>query len=333
MRAPDVQETVEDGVENVAEPGAEREVGRPVAGGGRCAVLIVTYQSARHIGSLLDGLDRARDDGLELDVLVVDNGSTDATASIVRSRPGIAFAATGGNVGYAAAINIGMKLLDRQLPLLILNPDVVPAPGAVRALLADMASTCAGVVVPRIEDRNGHLYQSLRNEPSVARAFVDALLGRRAALLPVGASQIVWDRRVYDKPVDVQWATGAALMVAPDCREAVGDWDDAFFLYSEETDFFRRARDGGWRVRYIPAAVVRHEGGGSGTSDGLYALMVVNAVRYVAKYHGGAATAAYASALAIHQVVRLSRPQARLAVKALFSGRARRGLPGPVRAG
>jgi GT2 family glycosyltransferase len=311
--------------------GAEHEVRVAVAGNARCAVLIVTYQSARHIGALLDGLDRARDEGLLLDVVVVDNASTDATASIVRSRRGVTLAASGGNVGYAAAINVGMRLIEPQLPLLILNPDVLPAPGAIRALLADLASTRAGVLVPRIEDLKGDLYPSLRNEPSVVRAFVDALLGRRAALLPIGASQIVWDRRVYDAPADVQWATGAAVMVAPDCRNAVGGWDDTFFLYSEETDFFRRARDLGWRVRYVPSAVVRHEGGGSGTSDGLYALMVVNAVRYVAKYHGRAATAGYACAVAIHQLVRLRRPQARVAVKALFSGRARGGLPGPVR--
>ena len=75
----------------------------------------------------------------------------------------------------------------------------------------------------------------------------------------------------------------------------------------------------GFRVLYEPAAVVRHIGGGSGTSDGLYALWAVNTVRYYRRYHARPASAIFALEAALHQLLRGRRPGARLALRALLS--------------
>jgi N-acetylglucosaminyl-diphospho-decaprenol L-rhamnosyltransferase len=110
----------------------------------------------------------------------------------------------------------------------------------------------------------------------------------------------------------------------------VGRWDERYFLYSEETDFLRRVRGAGMQVRFDPAAVVRHIGGGSGTSEGLYALCAINSVRYYRRYHARPATLAFAMMVALHQLLRARRPEARLALRALMFPTARASLPQPV---
>jgi GT2 family glycosyltransferase len=301
---------------------------RRVAGGHACSVIIVTYQSANHIGALLEALGHERDDGLDVEALVVDNSSSDATASIVGEHEWVTFIPSGGNLGYAAAINIGVRQTEPDRPVFILNPDLVLTPGALRTMLSALDSPNLGAVVPQIHDADGALYPSLRNEPTIARAVVDAALGRLAEKLPSTLSGVIWDPRAYQQDRAVDWATGAALLLDRRCLESVGDWDESFFLYSEETDYCHRLREAGWQVGYLPSAVVHHEGGGSGASDGLYALMVVNSVRYFAKHHGRVATSGYSAAVTLHQLLRAHRPAQRLALRALVSRRVRRSLPG-----
>lgn len=289
--------------------------------------LIVTYQSAAHIGGLLHVLRREAT-GLDLEVLVVDNASHDDTERIVRRFDDVTFVSSGGNLGYAAAINVGSRLVDTQRALIILNPDLELFPGALVALL-DGVRPGVGVVVPRLENADGSLCPSQRHEPTIGRAMIDGILGRHAAWLPDGWSAMTWRAGAYTRRRSVDWATGAALLVTPECRARVGDWDDRFFLYSEETDFLRRVRGVGLSVVYEPAACVRHVGGGSGTSVELAALCGVNTVRYFRKHHGPMASVAFAGVTALTHLARLRRPSSRLALRALLSCRVRARLPGP----
>jgi GT2 family glycosyltransferase len=295
-----------------------------------CTAVIVTHQSAAHIGALLESLRAERGTGLDLDVIVVDNVSTDGTTEIVARFDWVTLVASGGNPGYAGGINAGNRLVPRERALLVLNPDLVVAPGTAARLLDGLERGGVGVVVPRMEDAGGVLVPSLRYEPALGRALADALLGARAARLPRGWSGMLWDPRAYDAEQFPDWATGAALLVASECRAAVGDWDESYFLYSEETDFLRRVREAGFLVRYAPAAVVRHVSGGSGKSDGLYALVAVNEVRYYRRHHSRPASAAFAAAAGLCQLMRARRPEARLALRALLSPAVRAALPKPA---
>jgi len=295
-----------------------------------CTAVIVTYQSAGHIGALLEALQTERKVGLDLDVLVVDNASTDDTWAVVARFDWVKLVASGGNLGYAAGVNVGSRLVPSERALLVLNPDLVLAPGTLARLLDGLEQPGVGVVVPRMENADGSLCPSLRNEPSIGRAFVDAVLGSHAARLPSRWSGMVWDPQAYESEQFPDWAGGAALLVSSACRAEVGDWDERYFLYSEETDFLRRVRAAGLRVRYEPTAVVRHIGGGSGTSDGLYALCAVNSVRYYRRYHAWLPSGVFAAEVALRQLVRGRRPAARLALRALLSSTARSTLPKPT---
>jgi N-acetylglucosaminyl-diphospho-decaprenol L-rhamnosyltransferase len=295
-----------------------------------CTAVIVTYQSAGHIGALLESLQTERKGDLDLDVVVVDNDSTDGTPAIVARFDWVTLAASGGNLGYAAGVNIGSRLVPEERAVLVLNPDLVLAPGTLARMLGELGRPGVGVVVPRVENADGSLCPSLRNEPSLGRAFVDAVLGAQAARLPRGWSGMVWDPRAYESQQFADWAVGAVLLVSSACRAAVGDWDERYFLYCEETDFLRRVRAAGLSVLYQPTAVVRHTGAGSGTSDGLYALCAVNEVRYYRRYHARTTSGVYTLEAALHQLARGRRPAARLALRALLSPRTRSTLPKPT---
>ncbi|MFZ0092094.1 MAG: hypothetical protein WAL63_21525, partial [Solirubrobacteraceae bacterium] len=159
----------------------------------------------------------------------------------------------------------------------------------------------------------------LRREPSPTRALGDALFGRRFPGRPGWLSEMIYEDGAYRCPTDVAWAGGAVLLISSDCDSTVGDWDsERFFLYSEETDFFRRARRCGYKVRSVPGAYARHVGGGSGTSPALAALLAVNRIRYYQKYHGRAMSSLFRAAVLIHYLLRSRSTPEREALRAVF---------------
>jgi N-acetylglucosaminyl-diphospho-decaprenol L-rhamnosyltransferase len=283
-----------------------------------CAIIIVTYNSGRHVERLLDSLPAAAS-GLRTRCVVIDNDSCDDTMSIVRSRNNVVAIEAGGNLGYSGAINLGRSLVGRCSSLLILNPDLDLAPGAISQLYEALGQPGIGVAVPMLLNNDGSIFSSLRREPTLTRALGEALFGHRSPGRPGWLSDTIRDRTAYQQPRDVPWASGAAMLVSAACSAAVGDWDDSrFFLYSEETDFAVRARRCGYRIHYVPTARATHEAGGSGWSPGLGALMAVNRVRYYEKYHRRPATSIFRAIVALHYLARSADPDQRVALRALI---------------
>lgn len=83
------------------------------------------------------------------------------------------------------------------------------------------------------------------------------------------------------------------MLLSRECYDALGGWDESYFLYSEETDYCLRARDIGWLTRYEPAAVAVHIGGQSGQSARIHAMQIINRVRLYRRRHGPPASALY----------------------------------------
>lgn len=280
-----------------------------------CAIILVAYNSARHIERVLDSLPAAAD-GLTFRCVVVDNASRDETVAVLTSRDDVAVIQAGANLGYAGAINLGRANAGPCRSYLILNPDLVLEPGAITRLREAMAEPRVGVAVPMLLNDDASLYLTLRREPSVLGAIGDAVFGARFPRRPAWLGETIRDRRRYATPQDVAWAGGAAMLVADDCGRAVGDWDASrFFLYSEETDFAARVRHAGYRVRYVPDSRARHEDGGSGRSPELAALLAVNRIRYYEKYHRRPATSVFRAAVVLHYLLRSSDPVSCAALK------------------
>jgi GT2 family glycosyltransferase len=247
--------------------------------------VVVTYNSAHVIDGLLDSLGPALD-GIGSDTVVVDNSSTDDTVEVVRRRTDCRLVQAP-NLGYSAGINRGVASSTGTGPILVLNPDVRLELGSVRRLLEALRLPRTGIVAPRVLDADGSLVPSMRREPTLARNLG---LGRTGH--PV-LSEYVEEPDWYDTPGISDWALGAVLLVSRECHDAVGGWDESFFLYSEETDFCLRAKDRGFVTRYTPEAVATHIAGQSGRSPRIHAMQILNRVRLYRRRHGAVASAAY----------------------------------------
>lgn len=280
-----------------------------------CAIIIVTYNSARDIVRVLDSLATAAA-GLTLRIIVVDNGSSDATVELVRGYPGVTCVAAGANLGYAGGINVGRNHAGEYSALLVLNPDVVLDRGAIREMVSALHDPAVGMIAPRLLGSEGQWFPSLRRFPMLARAIGDGLLGSRLSRRPGVLSETIWQQEPYGQRHPVDWATGAALLISAACDRVVGSWDERFFLYSEETDYAVRARNAGFRMEYVPTARVFHDGGGSGQSAALVALMALSRVRYVEKH--GRWPIAYRAALVVAEFLRCGDQGHRTALKLLL---------------
>ena len=280
-------------------------------------IVIVTYNSAHVVGDLLDSLPRALD-GLIADVVVVDNDSQDDTCRVVSARPECRLVRAP-NAGYAAGINRGVEELPPHVHVLVLNPDVRMHPGSVRRMIEVLAQPGTGIVAPKVVGGDGRLVLSLRREPTLSRAL--GFGGTRHPAL----SEYVTDPSAYETEQSSDWALGAVLLVRRECHDALGGWDESFFLYSEETDFCLRAGDAGWTTRYTPLAVATHIGGQSGTSHRIHSMQILNRVRLFRRRHGVVASLAYHVLSALSEMSWIARGHAQswASVRALLLPRTR----------
>ena len=195
-------------------------------------------------------------------VVVVDNASTDGGAELVgeraAERDALELVAMGRNAGYAAAVNAGVA----QLPgrdVLLLNPDVeLSDPKPVRRLAEVLAAhPRVAVAAPRLVGEDGAPQPSARRFPTAG-----ALLGtlpRARRLRPVRRSlERYHEPSRASRAAIVDWVFGAAMLIRRRAFDAVGGWDERFFLYVEDVDFCRRLARRGWEVVYAPEIELRH---------------------------------------------------------------------------
>jgi GT2 family glycosyltransferase len=210
------------------------------------AVQVVNYRTRRHLEACLPGVvaDLA---GLDARVYVLDNASGDDLAELARSQPDVVFETAERNLGFGGGHN---RLAGRHdaRAVLFLNPDTqFVEPRTVARLLAALGG---GVVAvgPQLVSASGAVDPRDHGE-------LHGLRGRLAQ----AAGDSHYRRR--DAPADVAWVSGAACLVEREAFEAVGRFDEGFFLYKEEEDLLLRIRRRGGRVLYLPTVRVRHEGG------------------------------------------------------------------------
>lgn len=277
------------------------------------AAVIVTYNSAATLPRLLSSIAEST---ARVRVIVVDNNSADDSVAIARAVPGVTVIATGANLGYSGGINLARSFVHDFEAIAILNPDLELVPDALEWMLNALDHPGVGIVAPQLQglvftDR----FDSLRREPTILGALGDSVFGNRWPSRPAFLAETMRRDLDYDRSHDVAWAGGAALLISPACNHEVGLWDaETYFLYSEETDYARRARDRGFTVRYEPRAVVRHEGSGSGQSAALVALISVNRIRYYERLHGRVATSLFRVAVATQHALRWSDPRHRFSL-------------------
>ncbi len=222
-------------------------------------------------------------------VHVVDNASSDGSPQMVREHfPAVELISSSTNLGFTRGNNLALRRC-RATYVLLLNPDTRVVDEALRKMLDYMEQHPeVGVLGPQLRYGDDSLQSSRRRFPT----FMTALM--ESTLLQQWFPENRWAQRYYvhdvpaDEVQDVDWVTGACMLVRRDVLRTVGLLDEAFFMYSEELDWCRRIVDAGWRVVYFPRAVVIHYGGRS--SDQVVAERHIHFQRskilYFRKHHG-----------------------------------------------
>ncbi|KAA1432999.1 glycosyltransferase family 2 protein [Mycolicibacter arupensis] len=227
-------------------------------------VVTVTYSPGWHLDRFLASLSLATDRPVR--VVMADNGSTDgAPEEAVQRYPHVHLLRTGANLGYGGAVNAGVAQLDtedapRSEFLIVANPDVQWGPGSIDALL-DAAARWpnAATLGPLIRDPDGSVYPSARHLPSLIRGGMHAVVG------PVWPNN-PWSRayrQEHQEPSErpVGWLSGACLLVRRAAFDAIGGFDERYFLYMEDVDLGDRLAKEGWLNVYVPSAEVLHQKG------------------------------------------------------------------------
>lgn len=255
------------------------------------SVIVVTWNARDHLDPCLDAVLGAGGADVELELVVVDNDSSDGTVDHVRAAyPAARVVETGSNGGMAAGNNAGMLAASGR-SFLLLNSDAYLQPGALRTLLDRLDAEPDGsvaAVAPALRNPDGSPQRSVRGFPSPWRYATEFFYLRRIAP-GLRATNAFYGAGVdLSRPGRIEWATGACLLVPRDAVDAVGLMDEAYFMYGEEVDWLRRMHDIGRHVAWEPRAVAVHLGGGSARSEwgSLYQRQLANHVRYMARTSG-----------------------------------------------
>ncbi len=231
----------------------------------RWAAVIVNYNAGGHLLACVRSVLDDQSAG-PADVVVVDNESTDGSVTeLALAEPRVRIVRAGGNVGLSKAVNLGVAATYASV-IAVLNPDTELERGTAGVFAARLdAEPDLGALGPRIENPDGSVYPSARREPRMVDAAAHALLGLWWPTNP-------FTRRYRQLDVDwgerraVDWLSGAALWFRRDALDAVGGWDERYFMFMEDVDVCRRLRDSGRRVEYDPAGCVMHVEGVSRAS-------------------------------------------------------------------
>jgi N-acetylglucosaminyl-diphospho-decaprenol L-rhamnosyltransferase len=225
-----------------------------------------------------------------LEIIVIDHDSSPTACQALAARfPSVRFVSLSENPGFAAGVNRGASIAGGRY-LYLLNPDATADRDVCRALSAWLdEQPQVGVVGSLVRDADGAIQASARRFPDVTTA----LGGRTTWLTRLLPSNPLTKRNLLtgshvQQPVDVDWVSGASMMIRHTAFDAIGGMDAGFFLYWEDADFCRRLADAGWRTAYYPAAGVTHLCGRSSRSSASSISAFHDSVfRYVRK-HGGA---------------------------------------------
>lgn len=278
--------------------------------------------------------------------IVVDNASSDGTVERVRPRDNVRLAANKANLGFAAAVNQGVRMAAGADTILILNPDVeltTPLGALIRAC------EIHGIAAGQLTDAKGGPQAgfTIRNLPTPAALIFELLgLNRLWPSNPVNRRYRCLDRDLQ-QPGPAEQPAGAFLVVRRDVWERLGGMDESFYpVWFEDVDFCRRALDRGFRIEYVPSVTGRHRGGHSVgiLPPGCRALYWCDSLlRYAAKHfrakqYRGVCAAVLLSSVAkgLAGIVRernlkfltVSMRIARIAARRLVSGSARQSAGG-----
>lgn len=264
----------------------------------KISVVIVSFNTKKLLATCLSSLRRQ---GLAVEVIVVDNGSLDGSASMVKKQfPGVKLIANRQNHGFAAANNQGFAQATGDYMVMLNSDTEVPEPKrGSPSILLELAGYLGkhpetGVAAPQLRTSDGSVQRSVSwSEPTLLTTLLEYTLLNRLLyrLLPTTRypGKLLLTRPELKKEQVVADAIGACLVFRRKLLSQIGPLDERFFVFLEETDFNRRVRQADLHIRYLPQYHLFHHWGGSVDSGGgldvRFQYYFPSLYSYLSKYH------------------------------------------------
>ncbi len=225
------------------------------------STIIVNYNAGELLHRCVNSLLKCPQ---EIEIIVVDNASTDESLAPLQGLPGVRIIDNPTNVGFAAACNTGARVASGPF-LLFLNPDCFFEPDALSQLLLIMdADARAGLATGLLRNMDGtEQVGGRRAVPTPWRSFVRAFgLAGLSRRWPRLFSDFNLHQQPLPKgPVEVEATSGACMLIRREAMDDVGDWDEEYFLHCEDLDLCMRFRQQGWKILFVPQALFIHDQG------------------------------------------------------------------------
>jgi N-acetylglucosaminyl-diphospho-decaprenol L-rhamnosyltransferase len=292
------------------------------------AVIVVSTNEAHWLRRCLPSLyERAGE--IALDVVVVDNESTDETRQLVESEFPHARVVRCANRGFAQANNCALRTVDSKW-VLFLNPDTEILDGTLAGLIEGLsARPTVGLVGVRQVTADGQLFPTIRRFSTAIRWFFEAIGSEKFPFRASWLGERELDMRVYEQDVACDWTSGSFMLVRREALQSAGFMDERFFLFCDETDLCLRIKQAGWEVRHLPNLTILHHAGKAGWNPKREAQEAYAKRLYMQKHfsppHRVAATAALALRYGLRSVAwpleRDQRHCARVALGTLLGRR------------
>ena len=225
------------------------------------SVCIVSWNGRHHLENLLPAIGAAGA-GLAMQVIVVDNGSTDGTAALLAETPAVAVVRNADNRGITRARNQALLMVAGRI-VLMLDADTIPLPGSIEAMVTYLDDRPeVGLVGAQLLNPDQTIQESCRTVPPLTLPFL-----RRPPLDRFFEHSSLVDRHLmrgddhaHARPVD--WVIGACQCYRAELLPALGVYDERIFSHGgEDVDWCLRMWSAGYEVHYVPEAQVQHEYG------------------------------------------------------------------------
>jgi GT2 family glycosyltransferase len=242
------------------------------------SVVVVTFNA-------LPWVERSLESVGGHETIVVDHGSTDGTLELVRERFPDVRVIEQENRGMGGGNNTGMRAAQGRY-VLLLNSDAWVVGEALDRLVAYAdAHPDVALAGPRLVNPDGSLQRSVRGFPTIWRLATEYLFLRKLAPRSRVLNAFYGGGFDHQATQEVESLQGAVLLVRREAADAVGLFDESFFMFSEETDWTYRFHQAGWKVVFVAEAEAVHVGGAS-HGGRLYVENLRGILRFLAKHRG-----------------------------------------------
>lgn len=272
------------------------------------SAVIVSWNCRAYVLECLASLG-AGENACGMELIVVDNASTDGTVEAVAARfPHVRLIRNARNLGFSRANNIGLQLC-RGRYICLINADVVVPPGCIPQMVGYLTEhPDVGLVGPRMLCPNGRPGDAVMKFPTVWNTFCCAMGLHR--LFPASGLLGGFVMADFDSSTtqEVEVLTGWFWMTRREALRQVGGLDEQFFMYGEDIDWCYRFHRAGWRVVfYAEAEALHHCAASSNNSPQRFYIEMQRAnLQYFRKHHGWAGRAGYRAARWVHEVIRVA---------------------------